>query len=165
MGKTERREKEIYILLWGVVGRTVTSLGVTVLNMVATQPVLFKKKEIHRGWESITLTSPSKARSHLPNSSKGDSPTNVTSRIPRACSSALVPVGVEVNVPIFVRGREKQTIFFHKTERLIMRLDEEKIKEPMRTMTYFYNSDANIRSNWRVKRHLWVAVNILFLST
>ena len=52
----EERKREKKKLLWDVVDRKVTSLGVTVLNMVATQPVLFffkKKKSIVVGSRSL----------------------------------------------------------------------------------------------------------------
>ena len=80
--------------------------------------------------------------------------TNVTSRIPRACSSALVPVGFKVNV---TTGEKKnKPFFFTKPNGLLCARMKGKSKEPMRAMTYFFKSDANIRSNWRVKSHLYI---------
>ena len=104
----------------------------------------------------------------------GGSPTNatypkgialhVTPRIPRACSSALVPVGFKVNVPtgeknpiILFAGEKNKPFFFHKTERLIMRRDEGKKQRANEDNDLFFSkSDANIRSNWRVKSHLYI---------
>ena len=90
----KKKKKIMYIFKTG-------SPGVVwryVLNMVAKQPVFFESTS----WlgANCTLPSPQRTEGHLLYATypKGIA-LHATPRIPRACSSALVPVGFKVNVP------------------------------------------------------------------
>ena len=65
----------------------------------------------------------------------------MTPRIPRACSIALIPVGVKVNVPT---GRKKQNnICAQKNKRLIVRGERKKKQRASENFDLFTKSDAN----------------------